>query len=178
MPPRRITLAYRDHEHAIEVLDEQRLSVDGQVIELHRDPLGTVRFNGRPGRAWTAADGKARWVYLDGRVYEFRVQGVERETPSSDGSASREKNRAADAVPKPRSTSKSAPGSLAAPMPATVRRVVVSPGDAVKRGETVIILEAMKMELPVRAPADGRVAAVRCREGDLVDAGETLVVME
>jgi biotin carboxyl carrier protein len=60
-------------------------------------------------------------------------------------------------------------------MPATVLKVHVAPGQPVKKGDTVVVLEAMKMELPVRAPGDGTVSAVLCREGDLVPADATLV---
>jgi len=60
-------------------------------------------------------------------------------------------------------------------MPATVIRVLVQPGAAVKKGDTIIILEAMKMELPIRAPADATVAAVHCRDGDLVQPETTLI---
>jgi biotin carboxyl carrier protein len=60
-------------------------------------------------------------------------------------------------------------------MPATVISVSVKPGDVVKKGDIVLVLEAMKMELPIRAAGDGVVAAVRCREGELVQADATLV---
>jgi biotin carboxyl carrier protein len=60
-------------------------------------------------------------------------------------------------------------------MPATVIKVMVTPGDAVKKGDIVVVLEAMKMELPLRALGDGVVAAVRCREGELVAADAPLV---
>jgi biotin carboxyl carrier protein len=60
-------------------------------------------------------------------------------------------------------------------MPATVITVKVKPGDAVKKGDVVVVLEAMKMELPLRALGDGVVAAVRCRQGDLVQADAVLV---
>ena len=60
-------------------------------------------------------------------------------------------------------------------MPATVRRVLVKPEDTVHPGDPLIILEAMKMELPIRATADGVVRAVNCREGELVQPGVTLV---
>jgi biotin carboxyl carrier protein len=50
-------------------------------------------------------------------------------------------------------------GSLSAPMPSTVLRVDTARGDVVHRGDALVILEAMKMELPVRAPADGTVKA-------------------
>jgi biotin carboxyl carrier protein len=62
-----------------------------------------------------------------------------------------------------------------APMPATVVRVLVREGDRVEKGETLVLLEAMKMELPVRAPDAGVVAAVRCREGELVQPDTVLV---
>jgi acetyl-CoA/propionyl-CoA carboxylase biotin carboxyl carrier protein len=65
--------------------------------------------------------------------------------------------------------------ALASPMPATVIKVLVKAGDAVRKGDVVVLLEAMKMELPVRALSDGIVAAVRCREGELVQADAPLV---
>jgi acetyl-CoA carboxylase biotin carboxylase subunit len=67
---------------------------------------------------------------------------------------------------------------LTAPMPATVLKVPVKPGDRVKKGEVVVLLEAMKMELPIRAPSDAVVAAVACREGELVQADATLVELK
>jgi acetyl/propionyl-CoA carboxylase alpha subunit len=74
-----------------------------------------------------------------------------------------------------RRASASAGRDLTAPMPATVIKVQVKPGDAVKKGDVVVVLEAMKMELPLRALGDGVVSAVRCRQGDLVQADATLV---
>ena len=64
---------------------------------------------------------------------------------------------------------------LGPPMPATVVRIAVKPGDAVRAGDVLIALEAMKMELPIRAPRDGIVAAVHCQEGELVQPGVSLV---
>jgi biotin carboxyl carrier protein len=66
-------------------------------------------------------------------------------------------------------------GSLTAPMPATVISVNVAPGDAVSRGDILIVLEAMKMELPVRAPGPGTVEAIHCRPGELVRPGVSLI---
>jgi biotin carboxyl carrier protein len=67
--------------------------------------------------------------------------------------------------------------SIAAPMPATVVKLLVKAGDAVKKGDTLVILEAMKMELPLRADGDATVTAVHCREGDLVQPDAVLVEM-
>jgi biotin carboxyl carrier protein len=60
-------------------------------------------------------------------------------------------------------------------MPATVLKVNVRAGDAVTKGEVVVLLEAMKMEMPVRAEGNGVVAAIYCREGELVNADSPLV---
>ena len=67
---------------------------------------------------------------------------------------------------------------LAAPMPATVVRILVAPGDASPRGATVVLLEAMKMELPMRAPRDAIVRPSQCAEGDLVQPDVPLVDLE
>ena len=64
---------------------------------------------------------------------------------------------------------------LSAPMPATVVKILVAPGQQVRHGATLVVLEAMKMELPLRAPADGTVKAVNCREGELVQPERVLV---
>jgi 3-methylcrotonyl-CoA carboxylase alpha subunit len=81
-------------------------------------------------------------------------------------------------APTPRRrTSAEGAQSLAAPMPATVVTVLVKPGDRVSKGDTVVVLEAMKMELPLRAPGDATVKAVHCREGELVQPEAVLVEM-
>jgi biotin carboxyl carrier protein len=94
------------------------------------------------------------WVHVDGRVYVVEVARA--------GAAARR-------------TTSVREHALAAPMPATVLSVVANVGQTVSAGETVLILEAMKMELPVRAPRDGIVSAIHCREGELVQPGVTLV---
>jgi 3-methylcrotonyl-CoA carboxylase alpha subunit len=63
-------------------------------------------------------------------------------------------------------------------MPATVIGIPVKPGDRVSRGQTLVLLEAMKMELPLRASGDGIVRAIHCREGELVQPGANLVEIE
>ena len=67
---------------------------------------------------------------------------------------------------------------LTSPMPATVVQVLVAPGAYVKKGEAVVILEAMKMELPVRSGTEGTVTAVHCRAGELVQADQVLVELQ
>ncbi len=70
-----------------------------------------------------------------------------------------------------------AAGSLTAPMPGTVLRVTAVVGDEVRAGDTLVVLEAMKMEHGVKAVADGMVNEVLVKAGDQVDAGAVLVVV-
>lgn len=65
-----------------------------------------------------------------------------------------------------------------APMGGNIWEVKVNPGDTVNEGDEVIIIEAMKMELPVVAEASGTVKEVKCKKGDAVEADAVLVVIE
>lgn len=67
---------------------------------------------------------------------------------------------------------------VAAHITGTVVRIEKRPGDAVSPGEVVVILESMKMEMPVEAAAGGKVKEVRCAEGQAVSEGDVLVVIE
>jgi len=60
----------------------------------------------------------------------------------------------------------------------TVWRVEVEVGDTIDEGDTVVILESMKMEMPVEAEDPGVVKEIRCQEGQAVSEGDTLVVLE
>jgi propionyl-CoA carboxylase alpha chain len=68
-------------------------------------------------------------------------------------------------------------GSLTAPMPGSVVRVLIAAGDAVEAGQPLVVLEAMKMEHTVAAPAAGTVEAVQVEAGEQVEAGAVLVVL-
>ena len=68
--------------------------------------------------------------------------------------------------------------TIVAPMPAKVLRVAVAEGEAVEEGQTVVVLESMKMEFAIHAPAPGRVKRVRVAAGDMVVAGVDLVELE
>jgi len=63
-------------------------------------------------------------------------------------------------------------------MVANVWKVVVKPGDAVAAGDPLVILESMKMEIPVESPAAGTVTEVRVEEGAVVQEGDVLAVVE
>jgi acetyl-CoA carboxylase biotin carboxyl carrier protein len=65
--------------------------------------------------------------------------------------------------------------SVNAHITGTVWKIEVKVGDAVSEGQTVVILESMKMEMPVESPSDGRVTAVLVKEGASVEEGAPLV---
>jgi acetyl-CoA carboxylase biotin carboxyl carrier protein len=65
-----------------------------------------------------------------------------------------------------------------AEMVANVWKVLVSAGDAVREGDPLVILESMKMEIPVESPMGGTVTEVRVREGGVVQEGDVIAVVE
>ena len=66
---------------------------------------------------------------------------------------------------------------VAAQITGTVWKVEVKLGQQVSAGETLVILESMKMEMPLEAPEAGRVVEIRCREAQAVSEGEVLIVL-
>lgn len=120
-------------------------------------------------------------VTINGKQYDVEVEKVSGGyKPMSMGA----KAAPAPAVPTPAPAApKAAPVSagdntVTSPMPGTILGVKVKEGDAVKAGQLVIILEAMKMENEIVAPADGVVASVAVKEGDTVETDATLVVLK
>jgi len=67
---------------------------------------------------------------------------------------------------------------IVASMPGSVMRIEVSTGDTVKAGDDILVLEAMKMESPVKAPKDCKIIAIEVAVGDNVKNGDTLVMIE
>jgi 3-methylcrotonyl-CoA carboxylase alpha subunit len=130
------------------------------------EALGNGRFVvtgiGDPGSgirriAYAARDGERTWVFIDGRTYL-----VEPETR--------------EASARPHATDDQM--ALSAPMPATVLAIKIAPGQEVAAGDLLVLLEAMKMEVPIKAPRTGRVKSVACREGELVQPGVPLLELE
>jgi biotin carboxyl carrier protein len=112
--------------------------------------------------AYAVTAGTRTWVFLNGRT--FVVESEARDgRPSAGGGATT------------RPAAASAEMALSSPMPAMVVSVGVSVGQAVTQGDVLMTLEAMKMELPIRAPRSGTVKAIACRPGELVQPGIPLV---
>ena len=107
------------------------------------------------------------------RAYDVHLDGTRAYVDGADGSTTLEELDRFG-----RAEAAAVAGSLVAPLPGSVVRVAVVPGQRVEAGEPLVILAAMKMEHTVAAPHAGRVAEVRVGEGDQVDAGRVLVVLE
>lgn len=158
MPARRFLVRDGDDSRTVDVHGDGRILVEGTDRPIRVASVDAGEYEVTDGerrrRVFVAGPADAREVFIDGRVFRFEITSA---------SERRQKGAAAHA------------DSLTAPMPATVIKVLVEPGQQVRRGDTLIKLEAMKMELPIRAPHDGLVKAVRCRDGELVQAGVRLL---
>jgi acetyl/propionyl-CoA carboxylase alpha subunit len=147
--------------HEVEVRSEQapgirQVVVDGQFFEVEIEgqaPVFRVRIGERVETLHGVLDGSTIHLFWQGRAYRLTRQTAATRAP---GSA----------------------GALEAPMPGKVIEVAVTPGEAVRQGQVLVIIEAMKMETVVRAPRDARVRAVRVSAGDRVAPGMALVELE
>ena len=125
-------------------------------------------------------------VTLNGRTYEVEVEAgkamlldeYEAIAPSAPAAAPAAAPVAAAPAAAPAAPAVTAAGeAVNAPMPGTILRVNVQNGQAVKEGDVLCVLEAMKMENEIMAPRAGTVAQVVATKGSSVDTGATLVVL-
>ncbi len=123
------------------------------AVTVRDDGMLLVRLDGAGVPLRSAAHGDLVWVFGDGAAHELRFL---------------------DPLAAAGGTEKGG-GRVLAPMPGRVLEVLVGQGDQVARGALLLVLEAMKVQMRLTAPAAGVVAAVRCRPGDLVEDGSELV---
>ena len=120
-------------------------------------------------------------ITVNGKSYDVAV-----EETGSTASAPVAQAAAPAAAPAPAPAAVPAPAAPAAPaaagsekinspMPGNILDIKVSAGDTVKTGDTLVVLEAMKMENEIKAPCDGTVAGVHVNKGDTVDSGALLI---
>jgi biotin carboxyl carrier protein len=134
--------------------DNCRLDFEYTVISSHHLHL---IVNGSPVNAYFAREGNVKTVIIRGIPYFIEDADIVN-TPTRG-------KKKAQAIPQ----------DITPPMPAVVVRILVAAGDRVKQGESVIVVESMKMETTLTAPADGRVKAVNVTQGDKVMPGQILV---
>ena len=111
---------------------------------------------------------------VDGRLYRVKLWVPAGETSSQGPGASRQSpRRQRDSAPAATGT-----GTITVPMQGTIVRVLVAPGDSVAVGQTICVLEAMKMENAITADKDGTVTEIRVAEGDSVGGGDVVAIIE
>ncbi len=119
-------------------------------------------------------------IKVNGNPYEVEVQEIGGPSASVAPAAAvkpRAKGTAGRQAVKTAQPAAASAGDVAAPMPGTVLKVKVAAGDTVKKGQVLLILEAMKMENEIVSPADGKVAALNVEAGRAVTAGEVMVTI-
>ena len=126
-------------------------NLEGSITSLGNGAFRISRSDGSQVLAYGVVDRTRTWVFLDGVTYVIEPS---RRTATGAG---------ADAA------------LLAAPMPATVTQIHVDVGQSVGPADLLVTLEAMKMELPIRATTTGTVTAINCRVGELVQPGLPLI---
>ena len=111
-------------------------------------------------------------ITVNGKTYDVSVEEVGATSATPVVAAP-----AAPAAPAPAAPVSASGEQITAPMPGTVMSVKVSSGQSVKKGDVLVVLEAMKMENEIYAPCDGTVAAVNVSNGEAVESGKVLVVL-
>ena len=122
---------------------------------------------------------KAYTITVNGTAYEVEVEEKGGAVAAAPRAAA---PRAAAPAPKAAPAPAAAPvaagaATVTAPMPGKVLEVKCKAGDAVKSGQVLLILEAMKMQNEIMAPADGTIADVRVSAGSTVNTGDVMIVM-
>jgi biotin carboxyl carrier protein len=155
---RALTITNGPRTATIHVESDGTVRVGDRPFRIEPLGLGVYRVSDETGHWLVAVAGPPdqRWVAVNGQVALCALIA------------------ASDRPPRRRA----AADDLMAPMPATVIKMPVLPGTHVTAGTVLVVLEAMKMELAIRAPRDGVVRAVHCEVGDLVQPGVPLLEIE
>jgi biotin carboxyl carrier protein len=162
--------------------------IDGRerIVEIGDDD-GAVRVDGQPVDVDVRAAEPGVWILRRGgeqTVAQVDGRGgklaVEIRRPGRDAlliAAEVSDARRGAVVVAARAAAGGAPITVRSPIPGRLIKLLVKVGDAVTTGQTVVVLEAMKMENELTAPRAGLIAELRCAEGAAVEAGQDLVVV-
>lgn len=152
-------------EYTVEILDERHLTVDGAAYEIDFEsvsdqPVYSLIVNGQSFDAHVYPDEEIWQVLFQGNNYTAQVEDErEKRLRTALGGAASEQEAF----------------HLKAPMPGMVVSVPVQAGQAVKKGDVLLILESMKMQNELRSPRDGNIERVRVVVGDRVEKKDTLL---
>ena len=109
-------------------------------------------------------------VTVNGTVYDIELEELTGAAPTA--------APAAAPAPTPAAAAPAGGEQVTSPMPGTILSINVAAGDTVKRGQVLMILEAMKMENEIMCPCDGKVASVNTSKGSAVESGTLLCVIQ
>ncbi len=128
-------------------------------------------------------DGDSAVLQVNGETYQVSIlsqpaQAAPSAAPQAAATASPVAAPPPKAAPKPAAPSAGGGGAVTAPMPGTVLKILVNVGDAVTAGQTVMVIEAMKMENEIKANSTGNVSKILVSSGDNVAAGAPLINIE
>lgn len=115
-------------------------------------------------------------ITVNGVAYDVQVEELGADAVAAAPAAAPAKAAAPKAAPK-KAAAAGAGEKIAAPMPGTIVSVNVSDGQSVKKGDVLVVLEAMKMENEIKAPKDGTITGISVSKGESVDTGATLVTL-
>lgn len=119
---------------------------------------------------------KSYTITVNGNVYDVTVEettGTAAPVPAARPAAPKAAPKAAAPAPKAAGGSEGAV-KITAPMPGKILGIKANPGDAVSKGQVIVVLEAMKMENEIVAPQDGTVAGIHVSVGSSVEAGDVI----
>lgn len=136
------------------VLDDK--TVDVEILKSEDGRLELL-LDGRRVNARVSSDQARRWVTVNGQTFILNKSSGTRRSGHGHAHAA---------------------GELLAPMPGQIRAVNVSEGERVTRGQTLLVLEAMKMEIRIQAPADGLVKKLLVKQGQTVEREQILIEIE
>ncbi len=126
------------------------------------------------------ADGKMLTVNVNGADYQVELENapaVPAQAVGSSAAASAQKSAAADTAPAVAAKPAGAGQTIKSPLPGIIISIDVKEGQAVKRGQKVAVIEAMKMENDILAEVDGTITAIHARKGDSVLEGADIVTI-
>lgn len=120
---------------------------------------------------------KSYIITVNGTAYDVTVEETDESTAAPAAARKAAPKAAPKAAAKPAAAAGAGSIQVKAGAAGKVVKIEAGVGTTVKKGDTVIIIEAMKMEIPVVAPEDGTVASVDCKIGDAIEGGAVLATL-